>query len=109
MKDRERLVKLKALADLLRDRDLAALSRAQDAKAQTEALLRALDHSVALPAPATIAAAQVVERYGLWATNRRVALNQQHARDTAAWLTNQKAAQSAFGRAEVMGKLLMRK
>ena len=109
MTDQERLKNLKAIADLIRDRDLAALSRAQVAKARTETLLRALDLCPASSQPNSAAAAQVAEKYGLWTTNRRILLNQQHARDTAAWIAEREAAQKAFGRSEVMGRLLTRK
>lgn len=108
MNDRDRLKTLKTLADLLRDRDLASLSQAQAAKDRTESLLRALDHAAAPTLPETTVAAQVTEKFGLWATNRRIVLNQQYARDTAKWLTEREAAQTAFGRAEVLRRLIER-
>lgn len=109
MSDLARLKALKRIADLLRDRDLDALSRAQAAKARTETLLMALDQSVSHALPDLAVAAQVVEKYGLWATNRRIALNQQHARETAKWLADREAAQRAFGRSDVLGRLVDRK
>ena len=109
MRDLDRLMALKWIADLLRDRDLDALSRAQAAKTQTEGLLRALDHNMAPSLPVSATAAQVAEKYGLWATNRRIELNLKHARDTAKWLVDREAAQRAFGRSEVLGRLLGRK
>lgn len=109
MTDQDRLKHLKAITDLIRERDLAALSRAQATKGRTEALLRALDLCPVPTAPDSAQAAQVTEKYGLWTTNRRILLNQQHARDTVGWMATREAAQIAFGRSEVMAKLLSRK
>lgn len=109
MNDTARLRALKQIADLLSERDIARLSKAQNQKAQTEGLLRALDQTHEPTNLALAASAKVVERYGHWTSNRRIALNQQLARDTAAWLGARDAAQQAFGRAEVLKKLLIRK
>jgi hypothetical protein len=109
MNDAARLRALKQIADMLSDRDIARLSKAQAQKARTEALLRALDHS-SQPADLDPAAvALVVERYGLWTSNRRIVLNQQLARDTASWIIARDAAQKAFGRAQVVQSLLGKK
>jgi hypothetical protein len=109
MTDNERLKNLKKIADLMRERDLAKLTRAQAAKTQTEDLLRALDHSNTISLPETTAAAQAVEKYGLWTTNRRIILNQKHARDTARWLSDREVAQRSFGQSDVLSRLLERK
>lgn len=109
MSDRDRLKKLKEIADLMRERDLAKLSRAQAVRTRTEALLRALDHTSAPTPPETALVAQVVEKYGLWTTNRRISLNQELARNTAQWLADREVAQLAFGRSQVLSKLLLRK
>lgn len=104
-----RLKQLKILADLLRDRDLSRLRQAQDAKARTEHLLRALDTVPASAGLTPAASAQVVERFGLWTANRRVTLNQRHAREMAAWLGARDDAKQAFGRSEVLDRLTHRK
>ncbi len=109
MNDRDRMKNLKVIADLLRDRDLAALSHAQADKARTQDLIRALDHTTVPALPESAAVAQVAEKYGLWAANRRIMLNQQNARDTVRCMAEREAAQQSFGRAEVLGKLLARK
>lgn len=109
MSDRDRLKKLKEIADLMRERDLAKLSRAQAVRTRTEDLLRALDHTSAPTQPETAVAAQAVEKYGLWTTNRRISLNQELARNTAQWLADREVAQLAFGRSQVLSKLLLRK
>lgn len=109
MNDLDRLKALKSIADLLRERDLAALSRAQAAKERTEDLLAALDHSTNFKVPQTPAAATVVEKYGLWATNRRTALNQQYARDMVLILATRETAKRAFGTVEVISRLIARK
>lgn len=109
MTDLSRLKALKSIADLLQERDLAALSRAQGARSRTEGLLRALDQDFTATDLPAAAEAQVVERFGLWSANRRMALNQRYARETAAWLVAKEEAQRAFGRAEVLGRLLEKK
>lgn len=109
MTERDRIRKLKVIADLMRERDLAGLSRAQSAKTRTEDLLRALDRSSQPTLPDTTSAARAQEKYGLWSTNRRIALNQQHARETAAWLAERESAQRSFGQSEVLRRLLERK
>lgn len=105
MTDLAKLRQLKKIADLLRDRDLAALARVSAQKSQTEALLTALDKTQPFTGVDLVLAAQLEDRYGLWATNRRIQLNQQLARTTAAWMTARGHAQTSFGRANVLGKL----
>lgn len=109
MSDAARLRALRQIADLIRERDIARFSKAQAQKSKTEALLRALDHGQVPTNLGLAAEGQVVERFGLWAANRRIALNQQLARDTAAWMEARDAAQKAFGRAEVLKKLMVKK
>lgn len=109
MSDLARLQKLKQIADLIRDRDIATLKRVQDHKMGTEALLRALDQTQTSSNLVLATNGQVVERYGLWTTNRRIALNQQLARETAACMSAHDTARTAFGRAEVLKSLLVRK
>lgn len=110
MKAAERLSRLHSIAQLLRDRDLMRLSAASARKRQTEALLATLDKTrteAAVPDP--VVAAQVVDRFGLWTTNRRILLNQQLARQTVDWMELRSAAQRSFGQAEVLGKLSKRR
>ncbi len=109
MNDHARLLLLKRIADLIRDRDIARLRKAQNQKAETEALLRALDQTHEPTNLGSATEGHVMERYGLWITNRRVALNQQLARDTAAWMGARDAARTAFGRAEVLTSLIVKK
>lgn len=116
MKPADQLDQLKALAQLIRDRDLSRLSLASARKARTEALLMALDKTP----PATglnpaamglnpVITAQLVDRFGLWTTNRRILLNQQLARDTVNWMAAKADAQRSFGRADVLDKLTSRR
>lgn len=109
MSDLARLRALRQISELIRERDISGLSKAQAQKSKTEALLRALDHGQGPTNLGTAAEGQVVERFGLWTANRRIMLNQQLARDTAAWMEARDAAQKAFGRAEVLQNLLMQK
>lgn len=109
MNEIARLLALKQIADLLSDRDLARLSKAQAQKARTEALLRALDHTAQPTDLGPAVVGQIVERYGMWTSNRRIVLNQQLARDTASWMIAREAAQKAFGRAQVLQSLPRKK
>ncbi len=104
----DRLADLKRLADLIRDRDLTQLNRASRAKAETEALIRALDYTSPAPGLDPTVLARVEGQFGLWTAERRLALNRQHARDTADWLNAKDEARRAFGRAHVLSKLLTR-
>lgn len=103
------LLQLHRIAQLLRDRDLMQLSVASSRKRQTEALLAALDKTQTGGVLDPIVAAQVVDRFGLWTTNRRILLNQQLARDTAEWIALHSAAQRSFGQADVLGKLRLKR
>lgn len=99
------IARLHRIAQLLQDRDLMRLRVASSRKRETEALLSALDKTQTAVVLDPIIAAQVVDRFGLWTTNRRILLNQQLARDTAEWIAIRSAAQRSFGQAEVMTKL----
>ena len=101
----ERLHHLRTLADLVRDRDLSRLRLASLRKTQTETLLGMLNESRSGADLNPVIAAQVVDRFGLWTTNRRILLNQQLARDTVVWMAARSDAQRSFGRAAVLGKL----
>lgn len=95
----DRLKDLQAIVELLRDRDLARLAAAARTKQQTEGLLCALDRTQSTPVAQPEVFAQVSERFDLWTTSRRIALNHQLARDTARWLDAKAQAQITFGRA----------
>lgn len=109
MTDAARLLALKQIADLMSDRDIARLGKALAQKARTEALLRALDHTSQPTDLGPAVVGQVVDRYGMWTSNRRIVLNQQLARDTASWMIAREAAQKVFGRAQVLQSLLKKK
>ncbi|MFN7224786.1 MAG: hypothetical protein ACK4MS_12275 [Paracoccaceae bacterium] len=100
-----KLKQLQLIAQLLRDRDLSNLAQTGFRKSQTESLLAALDTTQSAPTLNLVSAGQVVDRFGLWTTNRRIVLNQQLARETVDWLAAYARAQRSFGRAEVLGKL----
>lgn len=109
MTDLAKLRQLRQIADLLRDRDLATLAGISAQKSQIAALLSDLDKTQPFTGVNPVLAGQLEDRYGLWATNRRIQLNQQLARATAAWMTARGDAQQSFGRAEVLGKLSTRR
>ena len=103
------LRQLKAVAHLLRERDLSRLRDASLQKSEIESKLGALDKTQSTTGLDPILAAQVTDRYGLWTTNRRISLNQDLARSTATWLMVKADAQRSFGRAEVLDKLTSRR
>lgn len=105
MNSADRFRQLKAITDLVRDRDLSRLHLASHQKAHIEALLGNLDKTQSAPDLDPIMAAQVTDRFGLWTTNRRILLNQQLARATVDWLDTKANAQKSFGRAAVVDKL----
>jgi hypothetical protein len=103
------LEQIKRIAVLIQDRDLSRLSAASAQKAQTESQLAALNKNRAVAGLDPVMSAQVADRFGLWTTNRRILLNQKLARETVTWMAARTAAQLAFGRAEVLGKLLAKR
>ena len=109
MTDLKRLEQMRQIAVLLRDRDLTRLATATSQKHHTEGLLAQLDKAIPAAGLDLVVASQVTDRFGLWTTNRRILLNQQLARDTVDWLSARSQAQVTFGRAEVLGKLKIRK
>lgn len=108
MTPKDQMAQLAQLACLLRDRDLALLAQSSRRKAEIEAQLRRLDTSAGPVALSPVVASQIVDRFDFWRSQRRIALNQSLARETAAWITAKSAAQRSFGRAEVLGKLTKR-
>lgn len=101
-----RLVRLVQLAQLVRDARLADLSRHVQACAATQARIAALNapmpQDTDLPTPTLALVALLHDR---WAAPRRLALNEQLVRQTAARSTAELAAKAAFGRALVLGRL----
>lgn len=101
------LHRLCQIAELMRDRDLAALRRATEACAETRALIDGLE-APAAEGLGPVAAALAGQSYQLWAGRRRAELNLLLARQTADVLQcHQKAAQG-FGKAEVLARLVRR-
>jgi hypothetical protein len=105
MTDRHDLGRLLVLAGLQRDGALDGLRRARMAREATQAQLAAL---AAGPAEgiSPVAAAQSALIYQGWADRRRLEINLQLARDTAAWLEAQAAARQAFGRAQALDRIV---
>jgi hypothetical protein len=105
MKD-ERAIRLAALAAMLRERDLAALSREVQACADIRARLDALDaphcEAEAISPLVMEATALLHER---WVSSRRRALYEQLATRTAARLLAESKARASFGRAQVLDRL----
>lgn len=107
MTDRHRLRALSDLAALLRDRRLEAMRQAAMARDETRARIDGLAAPAAEGLP-PVAAALAGVAYQRWADRTRADLNIRLARQTAEWMDRQAEARHAFGRAEVLAKLLAR-
>jgi hypothetical protein len=108
MTDRKMAARLATLADLVLQDRLVRLRTAAAAREQTAAQIAALAEAPA-EGLAPLVAAQQSLRYQRWADARRLELNLVLARQTAVWMTAQGAATVAFGRAQVIDKLVLQK
>lgn len=102
-----RLVPLIRIADLLRDRDLAALSdlaRARRANLDRLAALKAAPEA----GPFSVGGAQARLRYEAWADGRRAEINASLARQAAALAEAEDRARRTLGRAEALRALSAR-
>jgi len=98
------LSRLKAISDLVRDQHLTKLQVC--AAARTASLQRLDDLRVTQNGDLDpILQAQSMVRYQHWADLRRAEINLVLARQTVDWMEARGAAQSAFGRAEVLRQL----
>lgn len=107
MSDRQRLRALAELAALLRDRRIEAMRQAALARDETRARIDGLAAPEAEGLP-PVAAALAGVAYQRWADRTRADLNIRLARQTADWLERQAEARQAFGKAEVLARLLSR-
>lgn len=103
------LTRLAGLTALILEARLAALRRAAEARAESEARLAGLN----LPETGDAGLAGVAQplaalAYQRWADARREEINRQLARQTAAWLEAADAARSAFGRNLALEQLARR-
>jgi hypothetical protein len=93
------LARLTGLTALILEARLAALRRAAEARAESEALLAALNLPEAADAGLQGAAQPLAAlAYQRWADARRAEINRRIARQTAEWLEAADSARSAFGR-----------
>ena len=104
---RARLERLASLAGLVRDAALADLSREVQACADLRLRIAALDTVRPAEPVVDLAAMEgAVLRHERWAASRRRLLNEQLALRTAARLELEARARAAFGRAQVLDRLL---
>ena len=99
-----RLAPLIRIADLLRDRDLAALSAVAQARQVSLDRLAGLE-AEADPDPFSVGSAQARLRYQVWADQRRAEINPLLARQTLALAEAEDRARLTLGRAETLRKL----
>lgn len=109
MSEREKLGQLRQISQLRLDISLMAVEKAAQARQAS------LDHLAVLNRPLPpndldpIRAGEVTLRYQNWADQRRSAINLELARQTAAWEEARQDAALAFGRDQVIGKLMERR
>jgi hypothetical protein len=109
MTQKEDLAKLRLISDLMLEMRLARLTAAAHAKQQSEDQLAGLARTSGLTVGIQPVAAQLAAlNYQRWAESRRAEINLVLARQTAEWIDARDAARTAFGRAEVVGKLQQR-
>lgn len=107
MTSRTDLSRLQELANLMLDHRLALLKTATEAKSQSEAALAALgaQSPVAEGGLQGMSAALASLAYQRWADTRRAEINLVLAQQTHVWLEQRSAAQTAFGKADALGRL----
>ena len=109
MHDAERLRRIKQIGALLRDTRMMALDRAARARQSSLDRLAELDRPATAADLPPVVAGEVAMRYALWADQRRTEINLVLARQTAEWAEARQQASQAFGRAQVLGKLGLRR
>ncbi|AXQ94991.1 hypothetical protein ACN9JG_15000 [Cereibacter azotoformans] len=104
MKQKEEIVRLRELAQMVLDVRLADLARVAR---QRQSCLDGLKALEALPASDLdpVTAAQVALSYQAWADGRRSELNVALARCTAEWTSRTSSARTALARAEALRRL----
>lgn len=105
MKRIDTLENLCRLTGMVRDVELRRLAVAVKSCEMTRQLLAQLGDTPGGKQPHSIDAALAAERHDLWLLQRRIALNQHLARQTAEMITARERAAQAFGRAAVMQNL----
>ncbi|MCB6177941.1 hypothetical protein LHP98_07330 [Rhodobacter sp. Har01] len=102
----EKLLRLSAMAGMVLDVRSAALSRLAAERDALKAQLAALNAPRATEGLAPAAAAQVRFDYETWASRRRAELNLKIAAKHAEWLSHLDETRQAFGRAQVLDRML---
>lgn len=96
--------RLAEISQMIVDQRLGNLRRLAAAKAQSEALLGALELEPS-DSLGLIADAQTNHRYQLWADARRAEINLVLARQTAEWMVARTEAATALGKVRVLDRL----
>ena len=106
MKPDARLRQLQQISQLISDRRLAALQVCAAARNRSLQRLQDLEEKATLDPLEPIAQAQAELRYEAWADARRADINLLLARQTVEWMEARKAAESAYGKASVLQRLI---
>lgn len=100
---RARLDRLDALAQLIRDHDMARLQRLATAREATRTDLARLSAPVPLVEDASLFAAR--QAHLRWATAQRMQMNVTLAKQTAELLEQRRRTMRSFGRAQALARL----
>lgn len=103
----DRLMRLQAIAQMIRDRDMARLQKLAQARTQTSDRAKRLLQTVPLAQdPALFAARQL---HAKWAQEQRIRLNRTLALQTARMIEQRDKTARSHGRAEVLTRLCRQK
>lgn len=108
MKHIKNLQNLCALTQMVLDVRLARLTEAANARDASLAHLAGLARTSQVDGLSEIAQAQVQLTYDRWAEARRAEINLVLARQTAEWMEARADASLAFGRTDVLRRLIAR-
>jgi len=108
----DRLAKLAALADMIKEAELSKLSAAESARRritqQSAAVRTAISDANRRAEPNAAHASGTAAHWHIWAERHVKALTQQEAMAAAEAEVQKRAARRAFGRAAALGRLALR-
>jgi hypothetical protein len=102
----DQILRLRQLADMVLQSDLAKLRKSADARQSTMDKIAGLSHSAPELGPAFGPAdAQAALRYQTWADLRRAEMMQTLATQTAQWLDCRDGARQSFGKVQAFDSI----
>lgn len=104
--DKERLLRLKQIASLAKDKQFNELSKISQACNQTRQEILAIDNQDKLQCFYSPSAAIAQESYAFFLKEKRILLNQKLARQMAQFIDRRDSSKIAFGRSNVIEKII---